>query len=292
MNLKTLTETTPNPTEATARLFDLCLRQAETCNQARKWTLPPAGLRALVDAALPWVQAAGVADGETVATILCNYYLDGPTVEALGSSDTLPQRAQAVDAWTGYLTNVIRRRFDLESEAARDIVQEAWIDTIRAVREYRFHFCSRFRTFLCGVAIHRALRTLRDARTQRRGGHVRRRSLDEPAGEDTDLRLGETITVEGSDPAHVFAAQGSELYRLVDEAIIQHCATMRHGKIPPAVKERLARLVLLDDQALHKVAAKLGLNYNTAVTVMRRIRQHLQSLPKIREFLDRSDTGR
>ncbi|HET6676220.1 MAG TPA: sigma-70 family RNA polymerase sigma factor, partial [Nitrospiraceae bacterium] len=116
-----------------------------------------------------------------------------------------------------------------ESEAARDIVQETFLNAYRGFKDFRGE--SQLSTWLYTIASHACMRM----RRKRKGEPDRELSLEEfiPTSEG-EFRL--QIPVEGLSPEQ--ALQNKELRRILDHAI---------GQLPP--KYRMV-LVLRDMEGL------------------------------------------
>jgi RNA polymerase sigma factor (sigma-70 family) len=257
-------------------LLPECLSLIQHLNMAECWGLSPEDCCSTAQAVLPWAIAAQTQDEAVITQIVKNYYLDGQVVEALRDPERFTDGAELASQWRSFMLAVVRNRFSIDADLAEDIVQDSWIDLLHALHDYRFHFRSRFKTFLYSLTIYRGLNTLRQEHTHRW---------------DAQPAL-ETVIETSSPPPMADAAPypgqkdwiNGELTDLVNKAIQQYCATLRQGQIAPEIKKQLAQLVLLEDQSLQAAADRLHLNYNAAMTIVRRIRLYLQQLPELREY--------
>lgn len=229
----------------------LAFALVQRVNLEQGWQFSEADCRTLAEAVLPWLNAAASEDENTLRLMVYHYAQEGALVEALRAGDTSLTLSQVVENWRGYMLSVAQTRFHLAPDLAEDIVQDSWIDLLRALRGYKFHFRCRVKTYLYSLVIHRGLNMLRR----------------QPNETETTDELTSTETAEDAN---------GELRDLVMRAIDAYCTSRRDTKIGPQTKKQLAYLVLFGDESVHDAAARLGLNYNAAMTAFRRIRQFLQ----------------
>jgi RNA polymerase sigma-70 factor (ECF subfamily) len=140
-----------------------------------------------------------------------------------------------------------------ESEAARDIVQETFLNAYRGIKDFRGD--AQLSTWLYTIASHACMRM----RRKRKGEPDRELSLEEfiPTS-DGEFRL--QIPVEGLSPEQ--ALQNKQLRRILDHAI---------GRLPP--KYRMV-LVLRDMEGLSakEVGAIMRLNERAVKSRLHRAR--------------------
>jgi RNA polymerase sigma-70 factor, ECF subfamily len=140
-----------------------------------------------------------------------------------------------------------------ESEAARDIVQETFLNAYRGIKDFRGD--AQLSTWLYTIASHACMRM----RRKRKGEPNRELSLEEfiPTS-DGEFRL--QIPVEGLSPEQ--ALQNKQLRRILDHAI---------GRLPP--KYRMV-LVLRDMEGLSakEVGAIMRLNERAVKSRLHRAR--------------------
>ena len=140
-----------------------------------------------------------------------------------------------------------------ESEAARDIVQETFLNAYRGIKDFRGD--AQLSTWLYTIASHACMRM----RRKRKGAPDRELSLEEfiPTS-DGEFRL--QIPVEGLSPEQ--ALQNKQLRRILDHAI---------GRLPP--KYRMV-LVLRDMEGLSakEVGAIMRLNERAVKSRLHRAR--------------------
>lgn len=163
-----------------------------------------------------------------------------------------------------------------ESEAARDIVQETFLNAYRGFKDFRGD--AQLSTWLYTIASHACMRM----RRKRKGEPDRELSLEEfiPTS-DGEFRL--QIPVEGLSPEQ--ALQNKELRRILDHAI---------GRLPP--KYRMV-LVLRDMEGLsaREVGSIMQLNERAVKSRLHRarlfVRKELSAKGLARHASEKSHTG-
>jgi RNA polymerase sigma-70 factor (ECF subfamily) len=182
----------------------------------------------------------------------------GHRIPASSSEPSSPSHAVEPDfdrIYRDYVDLIYRfaHRLCGESEAARDIVQETFLNAYRGFKDFRGD--AQMSTWLYTIASHACMRM----RRKRKGAPDRELSLEEfiPTS-DGEFRL--QIPVEGLSPEQ--ALQNKELRRILDHAI---------GRLPP--KYRMV-LVLRDMEGLsaREVGSIMRLNERAVKSRLHRAR--------------------
>lgn len=251
----------------------------ELLNRREGWGLAAAECRALGRALEPWLDSAGDLPDPVLELIIINFYHDGPVVMQIRDAALSEQNEQVVQQWRDYTASVARARFHLDPAMLDDVLQDTWVDALRALRQRKFHFRARFSTYLFSLVIHRTLNTLRKESRATGGSRMHAIPYDEADAELAPL-------ASGTWEAEVEAIENSGLVELVLEALERYRSKLSNSQISPQVKIQLARLVLLQGDNLKEAAEKLALNYDTAVTILRRVREYLKHLPELQDYRD------
>lgn len=205
----------------------------------------------------------------------------GHRIPAPSSQSSSPSPAAEPDfdrIYRDYVDLIYRfaHRLCGESEAARDIVQETFLNAYRGFKDFRGD--AQLSTWLYTIASHACMRM----RRKRKGEPDRELSLEEfiPTS-DGEFRL--QIPVEGLSPEQ--ALQNKELRRILDHAI---------GRLPP--KYRMV-LVLRDMEGLsaREVGSIMQLNERAVKSRLHRarlfVRKELSAKGLARHASEKSHTG-
>ncbi|MEZ4683376.1 MAG: hypothetical protein R2932_55130 [Caldilineaceae bacterium] len=121
----------------------------ETINESQGWCLTSADRAALVTALMPLVAQEAQPTPAAVRQIAINYFYDGPMVAAMQSNDGTGEALWV--EWRTYMVSLANSK-GLYGDLADELAQEAYIQTVRALGNFRFG--SRLKTYFCGIFLN------------------------------------------------------------------------------------------------------------------------------------------
>ncbi|MCB0085065.1 MAG: sigma-70 family RNA polymerase sigma factor [Caldilineaceae bacterium] len=179
---------------------------------AQQWPLTPADCDALTAAVAPFVAQEERPTASTVQRIVINYYHDGPMVEAMRAPG---QTGEALwQEWRAYMVSLANSK-GIYGEAADDLAQEAYLQTVRALANFRFG--SRLKTYFCGIFLNCYRHWVRSA--TRQDAHEEGLPIDD-GDEQAEERLPWLVDQEAPpEEAVVTQMHGGQIATLVHEEI-------------------------------------------------------------------------
>jgi len=183
--------------------------------QEEQWPLDQADREALIDAVAPLLQPED--QPSVIGRVVINYYHDGPMVEAMRLPGAIGEALWA--EWRAYMVSLANNK-GLYGDAAEDLAQECYLQTVRALGTFRFG--SRLKTYFCGIFLNCYRHWARSAKRQ--GTHEEMLPVYDAAEAETAAGQEERLPWlidQRAQPQEIVVEQlhGGEIATLVNDEI-------------------------------------------------------------------------
>lgn len=267
---------------------DICVQGVLVAAQEKAWSIDAEAAFTLAQIIHPFVEKGEVTIASAIE-IAINYYYDGPMVQEMltpGSSDG----EMLWQEWRTYMLHLALVK-QLNTEQAEDLVQEIYIRTTSALKNFRF--ASRLKTYFHGIFINCYRRWIRDIKGVER--HEMLLPTGDDSGEDEEKKsvaipdrrpLPETSTVQELQDTHIQHFVEQEIRKIVDSNTYQilYYYYWEQTFIDPVTCKQKK----WTDEAIGK---SLGLSLNTVTSKRRRALERFSNHPPLQaiwvELLDR-----